>query len=62
MTSTVQFKHWNIFFKDIYRVSIDVVDKETGKVISHRELEQALSGEAQPNQNTGQLGGAQQSQ
>lgn len=32
-TST-QYKHWNIFFKDIFRVSIEIVDRETNKVIS----------------------------
>ena len=60
VSSTVQFKHWNIFFKDIYRVSIDIVDKETGKVISHRDLEQALSGDAQQHQNGANNSGAQQ--
>ena len=46
MTGNVNYRHWNIFFKDIYRVSIDIVDRETGKIISHRDLERALSGEA----------------
>lgn len=32
--SNVQYKHWNVFFKDIFRVSIDIVDRETNKVIS----------------------------
>ena len=57
-SSSVQFKHWNIFFKDIYRVSLEIVDKETGKVIKHRDLEQAIGGDTQ-NQNGGQGSGSQ---
>ena len=41
-SGSIVYKHWNIFFKDIYRVSLDIVDRETGKVISKAELERAL--------------------
>lgn len=39
-----QYKHWNIFFKDIYRVSIDIVDRETNKVISKQDIERDAAG------------------
>ena len=39
-----QYKHWNIFFKDIYRVNIDIVDRDTNVVISHQDLEHLLHG------------------
>ena len=32
--SLSQYKHWNIFWKDIFKVSIDIVDRETNKVIN----------------------------
>jgi len=40
------FKHWNIFFKDIYRVSIDIVDRDTHKLITQHDLEQLLGAES----------------
>ena len=46
MAGSALYRNWNIFFKDIYRVSIDVVDRETGKIISHKDLERALAGDA----------------
>lgn len=36
------YKHWNVFFKDIYRVSFEIVDRETNKVISYHDLEQRV--------------------
>ena len=42
--ASTQFKHWNIFFKDIFRVSIDIVDRETNKVITQQDLEKLLAG------------------
>jgi hypothetical protein len=45
MSSNVYFEHWNIFFRDIYQVSLEMVDIETGKTISHRDLERTLAGE-----------------
>ena len=41
-----QYKHWNIFFKDIYRVSIDIVDRETNSIISQQDLERLLHNNA----------------
>ena len=44
LTNSIDYKHWNIFFKDIYRVSIDIVDRETNKIISQSDLERLLHG------------------
>jgi hypothetical protein len=37
------YKHWNVFFKDIVRVSIDIVDKENR--ITNKDFERALGQE-----------------
>ena len=37
------YKHWNVFFKDIFRVSIDVLDRDNR--ISSKEFERALEDE-----------------
>ena len=41
MGSGVSYKHWNVFFKDIYKVTIDVFDRETDKKISLNDLAQS---------------------
>lgn len=35
----IVYRHWNIMFKDIYRVSLDMVNRETGKILTRLELE-----------------------
>ena len=55
-----QYKHWNVFFKDIYRVSIDIVDRDTNKVISQQDLERIFAGGEQNNQAQAAAGGRQE--
>lgn len=43
--SSIYYRHWNVFFKDIYRVSVDFVSKETGKVIQPSEILEHLTAE-----------------
>ena len=38
--SSLSYKHWNIFFKDIYKVTIDIFDRETNQKIDLKDLEQ----------------------
>ena len=40
------YNHWNIFFKDIYKVTIEIFDRETNKKISLKDLEQVFGGTA----------------
>jgi hypothetical protein len=44
--SSLSYKHWNIFFKDIYKVTIDIFDRETNQKIDLKDLEQ-LQGNSQ---------------
>ena len=44
MDANAQYKHWNVFFKDIFRVSIDIIDRDTNKVISQQDLERMFAG------------------
>merc|ERR1712060_196145 len=32
--SNIHYKHWNVFFKDVFSVSLEIVDRETNRVIS----------------------------
>lgn len=34
------YKHWNVFFKDIFRVSIDIIDRDNR--ISTKDFERVL--------------------
>ena len=49
-----------MFFKDIYRVSIDIVDRDTNKVISQQDLERIFAGGEQNNQAQAAAGGRQE--
>lgn len=37
--SSVSYKHWNIFFKDIYKVLVEIFDRETNQKIDLKDLE-----------------------
>jgi hypothetical protein len=37
------YKHWNVFFKDIFRVGIVIIDREN-RVITKEDLEKMFSG------------------
>jgi hypothetical protein len=42
-SGSIVYRHWNILFKDIYRVSLDMVNRETGKILSKAELEHVFT-------------------
>lgn len=44
-SNTTEYKHWNVFFKDIYRVTCDFVDVRTKKVIKEGQIKQMLQNE-----------------
>lgn len=37
----IVYKHWNVFFKDIFRVSVEIIDRES-QVIPKEDLERIL--------------------
>lgn len=41
-TNSIAYRHWNILFKDIYRVSLDMLNRETGKFLQKAELERVF--------------------
>jgi len=42
-TTSASYKHWNVFFKDIYKVVIDIVDKRTDHILSKSEMDEVFS-------------------
>ena len=43
------YKHWNVFFKDIFRVSIDIIDRDNR--VSTKDFERTLLQEEAPIKN-----------
>lgn len=42
-STSASYKHWNVFFKDIYKVVIDIVDQRTEHILSKKEIDQVLN-------------------